>query len=414
MLNADKNKLIFDLLQAALFQKDITLPNNIDWNQILQEMKIQTIAGLPYEWLCSRNVLDAKIKMYWNQIVVFQVSFWVKLMHEQELLIQLMRKNNINMVILKGAAAAIYYPRPDLRTMGDIDFLVNPKEFQKAYHILLENGYQLCDPEGDKDYHIAFKKNNVTFELHNTLPIIRSIKNAPFLQELIEDGLCHAEQKSIEQWNFPMLPRLQNGIILLLHIVQHIKRGLGLRQIVDWMIFVDKELNDEIWKSEFQPILQKIKLETFAITLTKMCQLYLGLKTENITWCHSADPLLCKELLNHFIEKGNFGRKAGKSGIVIYALSTEKKFSRFFKKLQRNGKNHWKLAKKHPILRPFAWLYLTCKYVQILRPFSWFYQTCKCIQHSSNKKHPLQLIKKEWKKIREKVQLFDALELFEK
>ena len=135
MLDADKNKLIFDLLQAALFQKDITLPNNIDWNQILQEMKIQTVAGLPYEWLCSRDVLDAKIKMYWNQIVVFQVSFWVKLMHEQELLIQLMRKNNINMVILKGAAAAIYYPRPDLRTMGDIDFLVNPKEFQKAYHI---------------------------------------------------------------------------------------------------------------------------------------------------------------------------------------------------------------------------------------------------------------------------------------
>ena len=64
MLDADKNKLIFDLLQAALFQKDITLPNNIDWNQILQEMKIQTVAGLPYEWLCSRNVLDAKIKMY--------------------------------------------------------------------------------------------------------------------------------------------------------------------------------------------------------------------------------------------------------------------------------------------------------------------------------------------------------------
>lgn len=398
MLDADKNKLIFDLLQAALFQKNITLPNNIDWNQILQEMKIQTVAGLPYEWLCSRNVLDAKIKMYWNQIVVFQVSFWVKLMHEQELLIQLMRKNNINMAILKGATAAIYYPRPDLRTMGDIDFLVNPKEFQKAYHILLENGYQLCDPEGDKDYHIAFKKNNVTFELHNTLPIIRSIKNAPFLQELIEDGLCHAEQKSIEQWSFPMLPRLQNGIILLLHIVQHIKSGLGLRQIVDWMMFVNKELNDEIWKSEFQPILKKIKLEAFAITLTKMCQLYLGLKTKDITWCHSADPLLCKELLNHFIEKGNFGRKAGKSGIVVFALSTDKNLFGFLRKLQRNGNINWKLAKKHPILRPFAW----------------FYQICRYIRRGSNRKHSLQLLKKEWKKSRKKIQLFDELGLFEK
>ncbi len=50
-------------------------------------------------------------------------------------------EHNIDMVILKGAAASIYYPRPDLRVMGDIDFFVHPQKFQKTYQILLENGY---------------------------------------------------------------------------------------------------------------------------------------------------------------------------------------------------------------------------------------------------------------------------------
>ena len=37
---------------------------------------------------------------------------------------QLFENNNIPLVILKGTAAAMYYPKPQLRTMGDIDFLV--------------------------------------------------------------------------------------------------------------------------------------------------------------------------------------------------------------------------------------------------------------------------------------------------
>lgn len=405
MLDADKNKLIFDLLQAALFQKDITLPNNIDWNQILQEMKIQTVAGLPYEWLCSRDVLDAKIKMYWNQIVVFQVSFWVKLMHEQELLIQLMRKNNINMVILKGAAAAIYYPRPDLRTMGDIDFLVNPKEFQKAYHILLENGYQLAYPEDATPHHITLRKNNIVFEIHKSLSIIarnNAGKYGDYLQRLLIKGLSSIEQKKIENWEFPTLPRLQNGIVLLLHVVQHLNSGLGLRQIVDWMMFVNSDLNDETWRLEFQPILRKIKLEKFAITLTRMCQLHLGLRTEDITWCHSADSLLCNKLLDHFMEKGNFGRKLRKksikSGQIIYILSTNRTPLKFFKILQDSGIHNWKLAKKYPILRPFAWIYQACRY-------TW---------KGLNRKHPVQSILSDWKKSKKQVDLLDELKLFDK
>lgn len=396
MLNQDKNKLIFDLLQAALFQKEITLPENIDWSQILQEMKLQTIAGLPYEWLCNKNVLDEKTKRQWNQTVVFQMTFWVKLMQEQEALIQLMNENNIDMVILKGAAAAIYYPRPDLRAMGDIDFLVHPQEFEKTYHILLEHGYELAHPEGPINHHIVFKKHNIIFEFHNTLPTISKIKDGIQIQKLIINGLSHIEQRYIEHWQIPMLPRLQNGLVLLLHIVQHLKSGLGLRQIVDWMEFVDKELNDEIWRTEFQPILQTIKLEKFAMTLTRICQIHLGLTTENITWCHSINPSLCNELLKYFMEKGNFGRKVKEKG--VYVLSVDKNLLGFLKKLQHNGRINWKLTERYYILRPFAWIYQIGRYLKL----------------GFHRKYPIRTFIKDLKKSRKRVQLFNELKLFEK
>lgn len=401
MLNQDKNKLIFDLLQAALFQKEITLPKDVDWNEILQEMRLQTIAGLPYEWLCNKNVLDEKTRKQWNQTIIFQMTFWVKLMQEQELLIQLMNKNNIDMVIIKGAAAAIYYPRPDLRVMGDIDFLVHPQEFQKAYQILLENGYQLAYPEDETPHHITLRKNNIVFEIHKTLSIIarnNAGKYGDYLQRLLIKGLSSIEQKKIENWEFPTLPRLQNGIVLLLHVVQHLNSGLGLRQIVDWMMFVNSELNDETWRLEFQPILRKIKLEKFAITLTRMCQLHLGLRTEDITWCHSADPLLCNKLLDYFMEKGNFGRKAAKNGKIVFILSANRTPLKFFKRLQDSGIHNWKLAKKYSILRPFAWIYQIFRYMR----------------QGLDKKHPIQSLLNNWKKSKKQVDLLDELKLFDK
>ena len=322
-------------------------------------------------------------------------------MHEQELLIQLMRKNNINMVILKGAAAAIYYPRPDLRTMGDIDFLVNPKEFQKAYHILLENGYQLAYPEDTTPHHITLRKNNIVFEIHKSLSIIarnNAGKYGDYLQRLLIKGLSSIEQKKIENWEFPTLPRLQNGIVLLLHVVQHLNSGLGLRQIIDWMMFVNSELNDETWRLEFQPILRKIKLEKFAITLTRMCQLHLGLRTEDITWCHSADPLLCNKLLDHFMEKGNFGRKAAKNGKIVFILSANRTPLKFFKRLQDSGIHNWKLAKKYSILRPFAWIYQIFRYMR----------------QGLDKKHPIQSLLNNWKKSKKQVDLLNELKLFDK
>ena len=179
------------------------------------------------------------------------------------------------------------YPEPAYRTSGDVDFLVREADFQKAYELLKNNGYTLSYDEDHVDYHYTLKKENITFELHKYpagLPDGESGKN---LMGILNAGLSAVDTAEIEEYQVPVLPTVANGLVLLLHIRKHLTGGLGLRQIADWMMFVDKHLDDVAWESKFKSILSRSGLDTLAKTVTRMCQIHLGLRKE-ITWCADA------------------------------------------------------------------------------------------------------------------------------
>ena len=130
-----------------------------------------------------------------------------------------------------------------------------------------------------------------------------------------------------------MFPPLENGLVLLGHI-NHLEEGLGLRQILDWALYVDKALGDDTWEHTFAPVVHRLGLDRLAITVTRMCQLYLGLRPD-ITWCASADEKVCDSLMNYIMEQGN------------------------------RGMYHWPALNKYPRLKP------------LLTPFAWFWQLCR-------------------------------------
>ena len=163
-----------------------------------------------------------------------------------------------------------------------------------------------------------------------------------------------------------MLPKLANGLVLLDHMRHHVRNGLGLRQVIDWMMFVHKELDDEFWHKEFGRAAREKGMDTLATVTTKMCQIYLGLP-DSITWCSDADGEVCNELLDMLFVYGNFGKKNidkhGKGVHVEYASMGIKRMG-LFKWLQHAGENNWKAYKRHHWLKPFCWFYQSCRYAK--------------------------------------------------
>lgn len=162
-------------------------------------------------------------------------------------------------------------------------------------------------------------------------------------------------------YKVPVLPKLENGLVLLAHINEHISEGLGLRQIIDWQCFVEREMDDTLWQ-KFSVAAERIGMKKLPVATSMMCRKYLGLKDAG--WYAMNDDTLCDELLEYLIAHGNFGRKNNAQTKSVNALRLIKAPFFGLMKIQEIGLRQWKLVQKHTWLKPFAWAYKLCHWVK--------------------------------------------------
>ena len=359
---------VFLLLRWSLWGEDTlddaereALLHVTDWRAVFTEMKHQTVQGLVAPLLDRLPIADEALRQEWKLQCMHDQMRWYQILAGQQELLALMEEEKIPCVILKGAAAGLQYPNPVLRCSGDVDFLVKREDYFRAALALEENGYLVEKDEEDSPHHRRCGKNGVCFELHRRMA--RISEDDETLLCLFEKGIDQRETAQIDRFSFPRLPTFQNGLSLLLHLHQHLRLGIGLRQITDWMCFAQKTLSDQVWKEQFRPYLQKLGLETFAVTVTELCRTYLGLWSDADpaygapTWSQGADRALCRELMEHVVEKGNFGYKSADDGHITFFYININNPVQFFKRIQEGGLERWKSTRKYPILRPFAWFY---------------------------------------------------------
>ena len=344
-------KTVLSLIQASLFPRSSAAEETIPLDtSVFTEMKVQAIAALPQDYLKNHPIADPDLRKNWTQYIGLLQAQWVRVMHGQKQLLDLLEANGIPCVILKGAAAGMAYPHPSLRSMGDVDFLVHFADREKAAELLEANGYTLAHEKDLTKHHFGYSKNGVEFELHWRIPLVSETDEK--WMSVFERGIDDREWHETDGYRFPAFPRLPNGLVLIFHIDQHLRSGLGLRQIIDWMMYVNG-LSEKEWEA-LLPLLRDAGVETLALTVNAMCERYLGFQKH---LSRGAEPAVCDKLMALTIEKGNFGRKAGIEGRTAeFTLSSTGKGS-FFKRLQKGGLCHWKAAEKHKFLRPFAWLY---------------------------------------------------------
>lgn len=334
----DNQKELLDALAAALFGASPAAP-------LSQEAQEEALRQAVYPLVAD------------DVPALQRVTKNIQVCYEQEKLIEALE--GVPFVILKGLAAAIYYPDPMKRTLGDIDLIVTPGDFERAYDALAKAGFETQETVEDTVRHCHFKRDGVTVELHLSFATLNTRAAEELLDGWIFAALREPVTASAGQFRFPMLPEEQNGLVLLTHISQHLEGGLGLRQIIDWVMFVDKALPDVKWES-FKRKTDQLGLTTLAITSARIGQLYLGAYPGN-TWCAREDELAAA-FLDYAFSCGNFGTKLGKNASVTQVMSQGK--GSVLGHLQKRGEANWKALEQHPALKPFAWLYQAGRYAK--------------------------------------------------
>lgn len=312
----------------------------IDYDTYVK-MKYHSIDLLLAPFLSSLIMPD-ELRAEWKKRIINQIALNLQREHMQKQL-----PITVPYVILKGTSASQYYPHPQYRTMGDIDIITKREDFNQAYHELVNNGFTICK---ELEREVGFIKNGIVIELHRYFASLNDPKKAKYMDDLIIENITP----------YHVLPDDINGLVLLEHINQHLEKGLGLRQIIDWMMFVDKCLPDEKWPA-FEKYAKAIGLDNLAVVTTRMCEIYLGLPQR--AWCSGADEELCEQLMDYIMACGNFGiiraQNISTGENVFYLGKTPKSFLGL---LQERGLANWEAARKRKYLRPFAWLYQLNRY----------------------------------------------------
>lgn len=352
------NCTTLNILKSSFWQKPI--PSEEITSEVYQELYDQTISVLVYDVIGHCKV-DDTLKMKWTEAFARQVATFVNYLEEQERLVTLLQSKGYTPAILKGLSAAMYYPEPAYRAVGDIDFLPFPREndgVEKISELLRNSGFIFSEDNNPR--HLGFSKNGISYEMHRYFSM-KETKGEKEIDELIE-GSTVVERclKGWPEYHFYSFPDEINGLIFLQHINQHLISGLGLRQIIDWMFFVESVVTDEFWKQTLKPLTDKVGLTTLAITVTKMCEIYL--EEPKHSWAATADEKVCRELFQLLDESGNFGRKKNRKDNSVTTVLNQRAGG--FKGLQQRGLHHWPAAQKHRILRPFAWLYQIGRYIK--------------------------------------------------
>ena len=327
-----------DLVKLSLWGSGTAIADQ----EIYEEMIKQAIATLPAPYLASLSISEDLLQK-WKSFIVEQLIFTTQCNYMQSVL-----PITVPYVILKGTSVAQYYPYPDYRMMGDIDVMTRREDLEVACEQLMEAGYSV---EKSLNREVSLVKYQIVVELHRRFATLNDPVKAKRLDDLIIENINPSH----------VLPDLINGLVVLEHISQHMEGGLGLRQIIDWMMFVDKCLPDDKW-SEFQKLADEIGLEQLAVVTTRMCELYLGLSHRE--WCAGADSVLCEQLMDYVMQCGNFGnKKTSDSDISKNAFAVASTPKAAFKLLQKRGLTNWNAAQKYKVLKPFAWIYQGLRYV---------------------------------------------------
>ena len=190
-------------------------------------------------------------------------------------------RHGYKMMLLKGLACGMDWPKPKHRPYGDIDIWLfgNQKEADEALakelNIKIDNSHH---------HHTIFNWNGFMVENHYDFINVHHYKSSRELENIFKE-LGQDDSRFIMmngQKVYTPSPNL-HALFLIRHMVSHFSSiQLNLRQILDWGFFVEKH-GDEVDWVWLLPVLDQYHMKNFFDCINAICVNDLGFANTNYT-----------------------------------------------------------------------------------------------------------------------------------
>lgn len=206
-------------------------PDEITWEAVIDFAKKQTVLNLiSYACETLKNKPEGDTMKYLREFRKQKIVVEAEQEIEAEDAMDKLEAMGIRHMPLKGYIVKNLYPSPDMRTMGDIDLLIEDSRMQDVIDEFMSDGFKFF---GNGDLHCNLVRGNAHFEFHRAL-VNASYKN---LTAYFGDGFARAVRTDGYSYRYE-LSREDLYIFLIAHLAKHYRYGgTGIRTVLDLYVY---------------------------------------------------------------------------------------------------------------------------------------------------------------------------------
>lgn len=358
------HRLFFELLQVAIGTRDVLscVPTDEEWYALYDLADKHSVTGLCFgaiEKMPREQRPPRALFMPWmgeaegvkdqngfvNEAIGETLRCFSKLMDDG---LRNDGQTGLKCCVLKGQALARLYPRPELRTSGDIDLLIGDCFPQDA---LINRVCRMAEENGSDYVHATYhhcdygKVKDVDVEIHWRASWFYTPWYNKRFQRFCQTECLKPEFGRMDNaFGIPVPTQAFDLVFILVHIYRHLFfEGIGMRQLVDYyMVAVHSsqttlsgegegmsshgDVNPETSKAETMQLLRHLGMARFTAAMMWIMREVLGMDEAH---------LLCRPnekdgrfLLSEVMMSGNFGhhdeRYAQREGESYYKFALRK------------------------------------------------------------------------------------------
>jgi hypothetical protein len=261
-LQSEEQTLLFaanpHLSESELIKLNELLLEINDWEVFAKQIDELGLSSLVYKnfiHLSDRSIIPEGIMVHLKKRYINLYLSNVQKHKDLENVIKHCNQNNIPIIPLKGIPLIHFiYKDYGLRSMSDIDLLVNDEDVEKFKHLLLENGWEIDNSKeisefvtqiNDSQHPYTFVKGLTKIELHNKL----------------HSGLTSYQVDLKKYWsNASEIDLLQGKVYdlsptdflqyLCFHLHKHLidERDVSMKHFIDIKSFIKNNESEIEWK----------------------------------------------------------------------------------------------------------------------------------------------------------------------
>ena len=277
MHNADELFLMLVRLGIGTIS-NVSQPGQVDWHgleTIAERQRISAIMLDGIERLPNGKRPPKELLLQWIGSTVQSFEYrYVLYRHTIAELAGFYNRHGFQMMILKGYACSINWPKPEHRPYGDIDIWLFGRQKDADALMSKELGIKV---DASHHHHTVFNWRDFTVENHYDFVNVHARKSSADLEKIFKElgsDDSHSVAVNGEKVYLPS-PNL-HALFLIRHMVSHFaSSGISLRQVLDWAFFVEKHTQEVDWQW-LLPLLEEYHMIEFFNCINAICIEDLG------------------------------------------------------------------------------------------------------------------------------------------